>query len=543
MKEEFYKKGTRVLDLLTPEEQRHYVCCKVNGVIKELDHVFLKDTTATVEFLDLTDSESYHIYEASLRYITAFAIHEIDNRLRVRFFYNVSRAIFCRIENKNFRVTEEFVHKVDDKIKEIIAADLKIDRIKIPKAEAIEIYKEQNDQDKIKMLNYRKEDFVHMYKVVYNGHAYYDYLFCKLVPFTGSLNVYALRPYAPGFLLQSPRYECNGQIPPFTDEIKFASTLAHTSKWSEMQGLDTAANINNFIKKNSALSLINVAEARFSALLTQLSLDIYNSEEKIRLVCIAGPSSSGKTSFSNRLMYQLMVFGLNPIRISIDDFYIPRGQMPEGTDIESVDALDIKLFNDTIYGLIQGKSMALPRYEFKSGERTFSKPTRISLNDVIIIEGIHALNSVLTQGIPEHQKYRVYIAPQSQVNIDNHSPLSMTDLRLLRRIARDARTRDSDAKETISMWPNVRNGEFKYIYPTQENADYVFDTFLPYEVNALKEIVLPLLDKITPDDDEYLIASRLRSTVKLFTPIPTEDIPCNSLLREFVGGSSFKDAR
>ncbi len=248
MKEEFFKKGTRVLDLLTPEEQRHYVCCKVNGVIKELDHVFLKDTTATVEFLDLTDSESYHIYEASLRYITAFAIHEIDNRLRVRFFYNVSRAIFCRIENKNFRVTEEFVHKVDDKIKEIINADLKIDRIKIPKAEAIEIYKEQNDQDKIKMLNYRKEDFVHMYKVVYNGHAYYDYLFCKLVPFTGSLNVYALRPYAPGFLLQSPRYECNGQLPPFTDEIKFASTHAHTSKWSEMQGLDTAANINNFIK-------------------------------------------------------------------------------------------------------------------------------------------------------------------------------------------------------------------------------------------------------------------------------------------------------
>ncbi len=237
-----------------------------------------------------------------------------------------------------------------------------------------------------------------------------------------------------------------------------------------------------------------------------------------------------------------MVFGLNPIRISIDDFYIPRDQMAEGTDIESVDALDIKLINDTIYGLIQGKRMALPSYENKSRERTFSKPTRISLNDVIIIEGIHALNSVLTQGIPEHQKYRVYIAPQSQVNIDNHSPLSMTDLRLLRRIARDARTRDSDAKETISMWPNVRNGEFKYIYPTQENADYVFDTFLPYEVNALKEIVLPLLDKITPDDDEYLIASRLRSTVKLFTPIPTEDIPCNSFLWEFVEGSSFKAA-
>ncbi len=543
MTEKIYKKGTRVMDLLTPEEQKHYICCKVNGVIKELDYVFLKDTNAMVELLDLSNSESYHIYEATLRFITAFAIHEIDSRLKVRFFYNVSRAIFCRIENRNYRVTDEFVDQVDKKIKEIIDADLRIERIKIPKEEAIEIYKEQNDFDKIKMLNYRKEDFVHMYKVVYNGHAYYDYLFCKLVPFTGSVNIYALRPYAPGFLLQTPRYECDGRIPPFTDEIKFAATLAHTSKWSEMEGFDTAANINGFVKRNSALSLINVSEARFSSMLAQLSLDIYNSDEKIRLICIAGPSSSGKTSFANRLMYQLMVFGLNPIRISIDDFYIPRDEMPEGTDIESVDALDIDLFNRTIYGLIQGKSLPLPRYDFKTSERTFSKPVKISSSDVIIIEGIHALNSLLTRGIPEHQKYRIYIAPQSQVNIDNHSPLSMTDLRLLRRIARDARTRDSDAKATIAMWPNVRNGEFKYIYPTQENADYVFDTFLPYEVGALKDIVLPLLDRITPEDDEYMVASRLRSTVKLFTSIPADDIPCNSLMREFVGGSSFKDAR
>ncbi len=242
-------------------------------------------------------------------------------------------------------------------------------------------------------------------------------------------------------------------------------------------------------------------------------------------------------------MYQLMVMGYHPIRISIDDFYIPRDRMPEGTDIESVDALDVKLFNETIYGLIQGKSMPLPKYDFKTSLRTFTKPVRINLDDIIIIEGIHALNSVLTEGIPEHQKYRIYISPQSQVNIDNHSPLSMTDLRLLRRIARDARTRDSDAKETISMWPNVRNGEFRYVYPTQENADYVFDTFLPYEVGALKDIVLPLLDKITPDDDEYLVSSRLRSTVKLFASIPTEDIPCNSLIRAFVGDASFKDSR
>ena len=235
--------------------------------------------------------------------------------------------------------------------------------------------------------------------------------------------------------------------------------------------------------------------------------------------------------------------GLRPIRISIDNFYIPKKDLPEGTDIESIEALDLHYFNQFIEKLIQGEELPNPVYDFKSGLRKFTKPIRVEDNQPIIIEGIHALNNRMTEEIPDFQKYKVYIAPQPQVNIDNHTPISMTDMRLLRRIARDARTRGSDARETIGMWPNVRNGEFNYIYPTQENADFVFDSFYPYEPCVLKNIVLPQLDKITPDMEEFLTAQRLKSMVKYFLPIPVEDIPCNSLMREFVGGSSFKDAR
>jgi uridine kinase len=258
---------------------------------------------------------------------------------------------------------------------------------------------------------------------------------------------------------------------------------------------------------------------------------------------VAGPSSSGKTSFANRLLFELMSKGLRPIRISIDDFYIPRDILKPGTDLESVDALDVPFFNKVITDLVSGEEVSLPTYDFKSGNRLFQKPIRLEDSQPMIIEGIHALNPLLTEAILTVQKYRIYIAPQPQVNLDYHTPMSMTDMRLLRRIARDSRTRNSSASDTIRMWPNVRGGEFKYIYPTQENADYVFDSFMHYELSALRNIVLPLLEKVAPEEPEYQTARRLMQMVRYFLPIPIEDIPCNSLMREFVGGTSFKDAR
>lgn len=539
-----FAKNTAVLSLLKKEDEKKYYCCKINGRIRELTYVFDNDCDATVEFLDLTSADACRIYEASVRYLTALAIKTILPKADVRFFYNISRSVFCRVVTKKaFKVNTHFVQEVEDKMKQLVKEDIPLRRVKVSKEDALAKYHDEGFHDKIQVLKYRSENFVHLYEVKNNSIDYFDYLYGFLVPSTGFLTKFNCRYYNPGFLIQLPRAECHGEIPPFDDEMKFAITLASTSKWAEENNLDTVFNINKFVKTYGEMALINVSEARINNMLASLGEDITSRDSIVRLICIAGPSSSGKTSFANRLLYELMSRGLRPIRISVDNFYIPKDVLKEGTDLESIDAIDIPFFNEIMTNLIQGEAVALPVYDFKNGIRSFGKPIQVEENQPIIIEGIHALNPKLTPSIPEAQKYKIYIAPQPQVNIDNHTPVSMTDMRLLRRIARDSRTRGSDATETINMWPNVRSGEFKYIYPTQENADFVFDSFFPYEPCALRNIVLPLLDKVRPDQKEYLTASRLKQMVKYFLPIPTNNIPCNSLMREFVGGSSFKDAR
>ncbi len=540
----FLTKGTKVSTLLPSPERKNYICCKVDGQIQDLNHSIGEDGEHEVEFLDLTNSDAVRIYEASLRFLMAVAIRSIDKRLDVRFFYNVSRSIFCRIlGRKNFRVNQSFVDKVQRRMEELISLDLDIVRVRLSKKEALERYRLAGQQDKIDVLKYRPENFAHLYGVQFQGKEYWDYLYSPMVPSTGYLNRFSLRYYEPGLMMQFPRAECAGEIPPFSDELKFASTLAGSSRWAELNHLDTASSVNRFLKKQGPMAFVNLSEAKFNMMIGDLAKKIVDNEDPVRLIGIAGPSSSGKTSFANRLTYQLMAMGLRPIRISIDDFYIPKRLLPPGADLESLDTIDIPFFEETMSLLIQGERVFLPTYSFKDGVRSKGKEISLGANQPIIIEGIHALNRRLTENIPEHQKFKVYIAPQPQLNLDNHTPLSMTDLRLIRRITRDARTRGSDAKETISMWKNVRNGEFRYIYPTQENADFVFDSFLPYETCAMRSIALPLLESIRPDEEEYSTAQRLKNVLKYFLPMPLDDIPCNSLMREFIGGSSFKDAR
>ncbi len=538
-----FVKGTEVSSLIDRSDKR-FVCCKVDGHVQDLNYILPRDMDAEIEFLDLTNPEATKIYESSLRLLVYIAIKRIDEKLDVRFFYNVSRSIFCRVNGrKNMRITSRFVEAVRREMERLVSQDLPIRKKRMSKEEALAIYRKEGLHDKIDVLRYRPENFAHLYEVSVDGKSYHDYLYSPMVPSTGYLKKYNLRFYQPGFLIQVPRAECQGEIPPFSDELQFAITLAGASRWAEKNDIDTVSNINRFLKKYGALALINVGESRIANMLTDLGRDIANSDDPIRVICVAGPSSSGKTSFANRLTFELMSLGLRPIRISIDDFYIPKNELGSEVDIESVEAIDIPYFSQVINGLIQGEKVRLPTYSFKEGIRRIGKEFSIQSNQPIIIEGIHALNARLTANIPEHQKYKIYIAPQPQVNIDNHTPLSMSDLRLIRRISRDARTRGSDAKETIAMWPNVRNGEFRYIYPTEENADFIFDSFLPYETCAMRNIVLPLLDAIAPEDAEYTVAQRLKSIVKYFLPIPSDDVPCNSLLREFIGGSSFKDAR
>jgi uridine kinase len=299
------------------------------------------------------------------------------------------------------------------------------------------------------------------------------------------------------------------------------------------------------IKHLGITDFINPCEARHNRMLCELGEMIEDDIDEIRLICIAGPSSSGKTTFANRLRIELLARGIHPIRISLDDYYKPREETPldeEGKpDFETIEALDIETFSQNMVDLINGKTVTLPRYDFQLGHRVDGRTLKIGKNQPLIIEGIHALNDRLTVDIPKSAKFKIFIAPQSQTNLDDHNPVSLTDLRLIRRIVRDKKFRNSSAEETLSMWPSVRRGEFKWIYDTQEGSDYVYNSFLPYELPVMKKYALPLLTSIDKDSEYWPDAARLIRMLKFFIDMEDNWVPSNSLMREFIGGSCYKD--
>lgn len=396
-------------------------------------------------------------------------------------------------------------------------------------------------EDKVEILKYRPEQMVHQY--VCNG--YLDYFYGYMAPSTGYISSFNFIPRMPGFLVQYPRSEEDGKIPSFTPEPVFERTLEETRDWSKKVGLDTIAGINKFIEDYGSTDFIMMCESHHTNQLAELGKMISSSSTPIKLICIAGPSSSGKTTFANRLRLELISQGMFPIRISCDDYYKEKKNMtPEADgsyDFESIKALDTELFNTQMLQLIEGEEVVLPHFNFAKGVREDGRKLRLGQNEPIIVEGIHALNEELTSSVAQHNKFKIFIAPQAQINIDNHTPISLTDLRLLRRIVRDNAFRHSSAEETFSMWPNVRHGEFTWIYKTQNDADYVFNSLLPYELCVMRKYAMPLLSVISKDSPYYVTCRRLLNFLKYFSMIDDKDVPCNSLMREFIGGSCFKD--
>ena len=395
--------------------------------------------------------------------------------------------------------------------------------------------------DKIKLLKYRPEKTVHLYEC----DGYFNYMYGHMVPSSGYLRNYRIRLYSPGIIVQYPRSECNGEIPDFKDAPTFGKTLKASHKWSKAIGADSISGINAYIRNNDIVDFINLCEARHSDMLCELGNIIETNIEDIRLICIAGPSSSGKTTFANRLRTELLGRGIKPIRISIDDYYLPRNLAPLDEngkpDLESIYALDIELFNRNMSDLINGEKVQLPKFDFKLGKRVDGRILQVDADQPIIIEGIHALNDTLTPSIPRHQKFKIFIAPQAQINLDNHNPISLTELRLLRRLVRDKKFRNAPAELTFSMWPSVRKGEFTWIYDTQEGADFVFNSLLSYELCVMKKYALPLLQAIDKDSEYYPLAERLIKFLKYFNDMEDRWVPCNSLLREFIGDSCYQD--
>ena len=534
--EKSFDKKVALLDLVD-DPKKEFVCAKVNNRIRELTYEVYYD--ADVEFLTVRDADAIPIYETSLRYLVAMAFKRAYPELEVRFSYNVSRSIFVQILNDSRHSDMSMVRRIEDEMRTIVAADFPLNRMIVTKEEAKNIYEDKKFTDKLELLKYRPEKTVHLY----DCDGYLNYMYGRMVPSTGYLKKYKIRLYSPGIIIQYPRAEAGGDIPKFEDAPTFGKTLKASHAWGKIAGADSVSGINEHIKKDGVIDFINMCETRHNRMLVELGNMIESDIDTIRLICIAGPSSSGKTTFSNRLRIELLSRGIKPIRLSIDDYYLPKSEVPKDEngdpDLESINALDIELFNQNMLDLISGKEVQLPRFDFKLGHRVSGRKLKVSFSQPIIIEGIHALNDMLTINIPKHQKFKIYISPQAQINFDNHNPMSLTDLRLLRRIVRDKKYRNASAEETMSMWPSVRKGEFTWIYNTQEGADFVFNSLLSYELSVMKKYAMPLLSNIDTNSVYFPVAERLIRMLKYFDDMPDEWVPSNSLLREFIGGSCY----
>lgn len=523
-------------DLAKSLDVKCYVA-NVNNRLRELDYYINYD--CEVEFLDLTSYDASKVYETSMRYLIIMALERMNPKFTVKFTQSVSRSTAIEVNGVDVTIDEAFIKKLKKEIDSLIKMDLPITRKRMTKEEALKLYEKEGYLDKIEVLKYRQENYVNTYIC----EEYVNYMFGYMVPSTGYLSDYNLKLYYPYILLQLPRAEANGKIPEFEDSPSFGRMQKEARDWSSLVEADTIANLNKQVEKNGGYELVNLCETKHNNMLSELGLKIKNDIDNIRLIAIAGPSSSGKTTFSNRLRIELMTRGIKPVKISMDDYYLNREKAPKDEngepDLEHINALDVELFNRDLLALVRGEEVQLPKFDFKSGKRLAGKKIKIPKGTPIIIEGIHALNEQLSSLIPKHQKFKIYISPTFQINIDNHNPISATEIRMMRRIVRDWQFRKTTPEDTLGMWQSVRRGEFKWIYPFQEQADYIFNTELTYELAVMKKYALPILEAIDRNSEYFIQANRLVKFLKYFKDIDDNLVPCNSLLREFIGNSCF----
>ena len=528
----------KTLEQIMHDTKSFGYCANVNGRLKELSAIV--NGNLHIEYLDLHHDEAMRVYETSLRFLLLYASFLIDPKIQISFNYSISRSIYVDLENLSIPL-EEYHQKLQQNMKKLIEQNFRFQRIQLTKEEATTYYKDIGLESKTYLFELRKENMVNAYKI----NDYINYLYGYMVPSTNYIQEFGLFIYKNGLILQYPRAEYGAKIPPFKEESVYKNTLKHVAKWSKIIQGDTIDKVNRFaLTKEDSVALIQMSESKHSATLYELAEDIASKYNTLKLIGIAGPSSSGKTTFARRLQIELLARGLTPVAISIDDYYLHPDLVPknqDGTpDLEHIEALDLTQFNLDIKALIDGKKVTLPHFDFKTKTRKEGKSLQLKQNEVLLIEGIHALNQRLTEIIPRSLKYFIYISPQTQLHIDQHTPIRVSDMRLLRRIVRDAVYRDTTAEQTIKMWSSVRQGEFKWIYEHQQHADFTFNSELSYELAVLKKHAINRLSVITTDSPYYMKANYLLKFLKYFDDIDDNLVPNHSLIREFIGGSVFE---
>lgn len=506
----------------------------VNGRLRELNKKIKSD--CELSFVTTADRDGRRTYRRSVVLLLQRAIYDVYGSMtQLHVMHSLGEGYYCQLEKS---VTEHDIDRIVCSMYSFVEKDLPITKHSAKTQYAEQLFKEKGQHDKERLLHYRRSSRVNLYEL----DGVVDYFYGFMAPSTGMLKYFDIVPYESGFVLLFPGAHSRS-VEPLVTSNKLFHTLDDSREWSKMLGIGTIGSLNDAIAAGRGQEIMLLQEALMEQKIGNLAAQIA-SDDKKKFVMIAGPSSSGKTSFANRLSIQLIAKGRKPHPLSLDDYYVDREfcpKNPDGSfDFECLESIDIKLFNEDMNRLLKGEAVDMPSFNFKTGKREYrGRKLVLGPDDILVIEGIHGLNDRLSQLIPSEHKFKIYISALTQLNIDEHNPLSTTDERLIRRIVRDARTRGTNAMETIAMWPSVRKGERENIFPFQEQADVMFNSALVYELAVLKVYAEPLLFGIERDCPEYLEAKRLLKLLDYFLPMPADGIPNNSLLREFVGGSCF----
>ena len=527
--EEFYE----MLDLNMPYGP---TSAKVNNKVEGLHFMFFNDKD--VEFLDITSSSGLRTYTRSLFFVLYKAVSELYPGAKLRIDTPVSNGYYCHLVLDG-GVDSAIVEKLRTRMKEIVAEGIPYHRITCPTDEAVKLFRERGLNDKALLL----ESCGSLYTTYYTLGDAVDYFYGSLLINTSQIKLFDLVPFGEGLLLRIPDPEHPDKLKPMVDQTKMFDVFREQHRWQAILGVSTVGKLNEANRLGLTNDLINVSEALQEKKISQLA-DTIAARPEVKVILIAGPSSSGKTTFSKRLSVQLMASGVKPVPVSLDDYFVNREDTPRDAngeyDYENVAAMNIPLFNEQMKALIAGEEVELPRYNFHTGK---SEPSghklKLESNTLLVLEGIHALNPILTKDIAPENKFKIYASALTTIMLDDHNYIPTTDNRLLRRIVRDYKYRGYSAEETIRRWPAVRAGEEKWIFPFQEQADVMVNTALLFELAALRSQALPLLEQVPESAPEYSEAYRLRKFLGYLTPISTEGLPPTSLLREFLGGSTF----
>lgn len=536
-----FNKGTTLQEVANYVQKDYLypiMLAKIDNQFKELCSSLeydLKD----LEFIDLGAKDGMRVYQRSTTFLLIAAAKRVLQTCHILVNHHIAGGLFCEFSNLHC-CTEENIKAIEEMMHKMVQEALPIQKAIVSVDEALEMFSKEDMLDKKKLFQYRRTSTVNIYELDGIKNYFYGYMLTN----TQQMPLFKLIPYAHGFILQFPDEKNPSQLATFVPQPKLSHIFRESERWARILGVDTVGALNDAIAEGKSDELIKVSEALHEKKIAQIA-DQIAARKHVKLIMIAGPSSSGKTTTAKRLCIQLKVNGLKPHLISIDDYFVNRQDTPRDEygeyDFEALEAIDIELFNQHMKALIEGETVEIPSFNFVSGKREYhGKMLHLAEDEVLVIEGIHGLNEKLSYAIPKENKFKIYVSCLTQLNIDEHNRIPTTDTRLIRRMIRDNQYRGIDPEKTLSIWASVRRGENKNIFPYQEEADVMLNTVLIYELAALKALAEPLLFRVSRHSPYYSEAKRMLKFLEYFLPMDTSHIPANSLLREFVGGSSFE---